>query len=167
MRKWGFFLLILGLIALMGWFWRVDRYFNALLSIHELPRPLWRQAYLQMGQVEGGERGILARVTGAGVWVWRGWRVDYIQVDQDTVYSYWWACDELPSIEQLRENGGRQIGREVTTNLVQWRERVQPGKVVDVYLASDREDSVAREIYGYDWRLYLPLPATLEIQCKK
>lgn len=76
-------------MTLLGWLLRVDGYINALLVIRELPRPLWGQAYEQMMRTEGGERGIVARVVGNRVWVWRGGWVEQVRVDQDTVYSYW------------------------------------------------------------------------------
>lgn len=167
MKKWFFLLVILAIFFGLGWLLRVDGYINALLAIRELPRPLWGQAYGQMMRTEGGERGIVARVVGNKVWVWRGGWVEQVQVDQDTVYSYWQACKGLVSIEELQRAKIREIGREVTSSLAEWGKWIKPGDVMDIYLASDREDSVAREIYGYDWRLYLPLPATLEMQCRR
>jgi hypothetical protein len=164
MKRWGVWVIVILLFftTVLGSWLRVDRYIVALLSIIDLPRPLWSQAYEQMSAVAGGERGILARAMGTGMWLWQGGRVAYIPVEYDTVYSYWQACEGRDTTLPLPVRGEQSIERVVAGDIAGWQQMVRAGDVVEIY----RGDGVVREIYGYDWRLYLPLPASLETQCR-
>jgi len=158
----GLLAFIIFVFIILFLYFRLDVYLSRIFSIFELPRPLWGQAYSNMFDDKEGKRGILARVTENGFWMWRGFTLSYVQVNGDTVYSYWRACETLNS-----KDIKKIISRDVFNQHSIWKNKVDSGRVVVVNYLGDVSGVVAREVSAYDWKTYLPLPATLEMQCQK
>lgn len=158
---WYILVLFVFFGSFLAFYFRADIYLRKIFNITVLPRPLWGQAYANMFDDAEGKRGILARATENGLWIWRGFRLNYIQVDKSTAFSYWQACETLNS-----SDGKKNIDRFVTADYDVWKTKIDVGRVVVINYLGNVDGAVAREVLGYDWKTYLPLPATLEMQCQ-
>lgn len=149
-------------VVALAWGSNAGAYARVALEIARLPQGLRQGAWVRLWDDSLGRRGILARVTEQGVWVWRERMLEFIPTNRETIYSYWQACGGQGELTEAEERG---IGRWVGTEAGEWAKLARAGQVVTAHWEHEGDDKYAKEIHGYDWRMYLPV--SLGEQCAK
>lgn len=101
-----------------------------------------------------------------GVWVWGGLGLRYFRGDEFSVYTFFNGCKE----EILRP---KEVGKPVPVGYVvsggeEWGKSAQVGDFVKILITEEGRGGTVgnlREIYTYDWWLFLP--GSMEKLCVK
>lgn len=112
--------------------------------------------------------GTLAGFWGDKVWVWGKRGLRSFQPDEFSVYSFFSAC--TPEIAaKIQENKPFSLKRSVETEFESWKEKAKRGQYATVLIAAKENGGTAgnlREVYGYDWRPFMPKGNLREL-CEK
>ena len=168
---WWVMAIIVGVsVSLFIWLYfsaGLKEYLGAVMTIKRLPSEessvAWDN-FLTIGEpnLYGG---ILAGFWNNKVWVWGRSGLRAFRVDNDSVYSFFSAC--APEILAKTEKGEAvSVGRSIYTVADEWLIWVKRGNYVTVAQATEGSGGVEgnlREVYGYDWRVFMP--GDLQKQC--
>jgi len=173
MKRWiyvgGVAILILSIIAWAYFRSGIREYLGARAAIQRLS--IEKQAMAESDFFAEGDEdkygGILAGTFADRVWIWGKRGLRGFKIDQYSVYSFFSLC-RPGLIQKIQEGGGMTVDREVYPTATEWRAHVKVGDFVTAMITKEDmggEIGNMREIYGYDWWVFLPGVSTS--QCEK
>lgn len=100
--------------------------------------------------------GLLIGVLANKLFIWGEKGIEIYQLASETVYSYFDGCsDEVLGF--ISQEGSVTVPRFVTAEQEKWKESVERGDFVGVFLSKDGTKK-AREVWVYNWWNFLPGP---------
>lgn len=138
---------------------------SAMAQVYNLPSPYKANALVAF--VDGPKKvvGFVAKVTPSdkgGVWIWRHVRLEYFPFNEHTIFSNFKVCDNIRNENEIKNDNPHE-GRDVVQNYEEWVRNIKTGDFIELYyqklLPEDRFDTL-KEVYGYDWKVYMPLSTT-------
>ena len=174
MKKWalGFVVLILAAVLSVSFylynFGGLKQYMRAITLINKMPEEYKEIAKNELRDKDksGGERGILAGSWIGRVWIWNAHGLKSFAVDEFTIYSLFNGCSD--EVRAKLNKGINGITRTMVTSFSDWKNSVNAGDYVTVYIAKPENGGIEgniREIYDYNFWLFLN--NGIDIQCAK
>ena len=159
--------ILIVIVAAIFWLFQFEGlkyYLKAVYSINQLTaeeKVEAKERFYGPGE-KGYYTGILARVNTkdfGSVWIWTHGLPRYFTADEYSVFSFFNFCNDF-ALETLDRETAAPVYRDVYTDVKVWAEKVKRGDFVNVQIAGEGHGGnpgKLREIYVYDWWVFMPI----------